>query len=165
MPLLKAIGANKPKPVGESRSASALSNTSAMSRTSTRYDPADRSLELGLRAPTADEALLMNQKFTTTARALAELRFEKPTVRSPVDFPVVCWSVTPFAFSDRSLVITAPGPATGHPVKKEGSDTPRAVCAAGPLFRSQPHDLRTARHDEPRGYGPLTVSVRTDSRG
>jgi Ca2+-binding EF-hand superfamily protein len=52
-----------------------VSSMSAMARTSTRHDPTDRSLELGLRAPTADEALLINGKFTTTSKALAELRF------------------------------------------------------------------------------------------
>lgn len=51
------------------------SGRTALARTSTYHDPNDRSLQLGLRAPTADEATLINQKFTSTSKALAELRF------------------------------------------------------------------------------------------
>lgn len=70
----------------ESMSSSAADNTNsiqststsgmkALARTSTYHSPNDRSLELGMRAPTADEATLINQKFTSTSKALAELRF------------------------------------------------------------------------------------------
>ena len=58
------------------------SGMTALARTSTRYDPSDQSLLLGLRAPTADEAALINQKFTSTSKALAELRF--PTRKDAV---------------------------------------------------------------------------------
>ncbi len=52
-----------------------LSGMTALARTSTYHDPSDRSLQLGMRAPTTEEASLINQKFTSTSKALAELRF------------------------------------------------------------------------------------------
>lgn len=76
-----SFSTNKPKAVsreihhGEGQHVS----QSAMQRTSTRHDP---SLVLGMRAPTADEALMMNQKFTTTEHALAEIRFVAPMHQS-----------------------------------------------------------------------------------
>ena len=58
------------------------SDMKALARTSTYHDPSDRSLELGIRAPTSEEASLINQKFTCTSKALAELRF--PTRKAGV---------------------------------------------------------------------------------